>query len=104
MKNVGFVWEPIAHDSVSRIMDKYFGADVRTGNRCELFLINGVPAASMVYSAQDRRGRPIVDAFHINTGFVTMFDAGAAMRKELFKRYGTVKLDDAENKEVFLNI
>jgi hypothetical protein len=85
-------------------MDKYFGADVRAGNRCELFLINGVPAASMVYSAQDRRGRPIVDAFHINKGFVTMFDAGNAMRKELFKRHGTINLDAAENKEVFLNI
>lgn len=95
-------WKPVEDNSlVPRIMDRYFGVDVLRGKMCDLFLIEGVPAASIVY---DTRGgeHPFVEEFHANKEMMLLFDAGPCMRKGLYERYGPIDLKYTKNKDDLL--
>lgn len=81
---------------VPRLMNRYFGANVGTENDCDFFLIEGVPAASIIYNKKN--DKIIVKEFHINKGMMCLFDAGPYMRKELYNRHGSVDVKHVENK------
>jgi len=85
---------------VPGVMNRYFGANVGTENDCDLFLIEGVPAASIIYNK--RNDKTIVEEFHINKGMMCLLDAGVYMRKELYNRHGSIDLKNVENKKDLL--
>lgn len=95
-------WKTVEDDNlVPQIMHRYFGVDVRRGKNCDLFLIEGVPAASIVYDKLCGK-LPLIEEFHANKGMILLFDAGPRMRKELYRRYGPINLKDTENKDDLL--
>ena len=96
-------WENVENGNIKhQIMNKYFGKGIRQDQSCELFLIGGVPAASMIYNQTNRFDQPVVDAFYLNKGLLLMFDAGSHMRHKLYKRYHLISLQRAVNKHDFL--
>ena len=95
-------WTTIDRRSIPRIMDRYFGVDAPTGE-CDVFCVNGVPAASIVYTTP-KGSKPIVTEFHANKGLILMFDAGPLLRSTLYDRYGALEIGDAKGKEVLLGL
>jgi len=99
-----FRWEPVSDiNLVPRIGDRYFGADMRKVP-CDLFLIQGVPAACIVYEKTTKNGAPIVTECHVNKGLVMLFDAGMVMRRQLYKRYKHIEFKNATNRDAFLRV
>jgi len=98
------VWHTV-HDTalVPRILETYFGT-TDDEKPCDLFLIDGVPAASILYESVGLDGGPVVDQIHMNKGLIMMFDAGSIMRAHLFQRYVSVNLMATPNHEEFLMI
>ena len=94
-------WEPV-HDTRHSVMKNYFNVEIEPDSKCELFCIEGVPAASAVYDEMVPSGDPHVSAFYLNKGLVLMFDAGPQMRKQFFKRHPSVYMRDALNRNDFL--
>ena len=95
-------WQAVEDtDMIPRIMNRYFGVDVAT-KKCELFLIEGVPAASILYDAEDKRGKPVITQFHANKGMLLLFDAGPAMRKSLYERHGKLDTSNIDNLDALL--
>ena len=94
-------WEAIS-DTKHRVMLKYFGKSIKEYEDCELFCIEGVPAASMIYNQTNRHGDPCVSAFFFNKGLLFLFDATQNMRHTLFKRYRNIDIQYAENRNDFL--
>ena len=82
-------------------MDTYFNASVDRAQTCEIFLIDGIPAAAMLYT-ETLCDAPIVDAFIYNKGLLLMFDAGPHMRSSLYERYKGVDIKNAIGGEEFL--
>lgn len=83
-------------------MDEYFNTEITNDQRCEIFCIEGVPAASMLYKTTNANGGPVVDAFHLNKGLVLLFDAGPHMRHQLYKRHSLADIQHATNRNDFL--
>ena len=44
----------------------------------------------------------LIEEFHANKGMILLFDAGPQMRKELYRRYGSINLKHIENKNDLL--
>lgn len=82
-------------------MDTYFNVAVNHTQACEVFLIEGVPAAAMLYT-ETRYGMPVVDAFVFNKGLLLMFDVGPHMRAYLYKRYDGLVIQHAIGRTAFL--
>lgn len=94
-------WTPIEDPRLTpRIMDRYFGVSVSLGKACDLFLIEGVPAAAIIYEKSETR--PKVEEFHANKGMILLFDVGPHMRKSLYSLYGPIDLSDTMNKDDLL--
>ena len=88
-------WYTVAdHSLVPRLVKTYRDAAVGQ-TACDLFLIDGVPAACLLYDAVHVDGSPCVNAIHMNKALIMMFDAGDAMRTELIGRYGALDLVNA---------
>ena len=96
------VWQSVDSCNVPRIMDRYFGVRANTSQACELYLIEGVPSASLLYTKKDADNSPIVDEFHLNMGMLLLFDAGEDMRSKLFARHKHPDIHRALNREQFL--
>ena len=92
-----YEWSPVKYSNrIPRIMDSYFGTDVGVENKCDLFLIEGVPAASIIY---DKKGnQTIIKELHINRPMFLLFDAWSYMRKELYKHHSQINTDNIKNK------
>lgn len=90
-----------------KVLHNYFSCTTTTWQdkyqTCEVFVIEGIPAASMLYSTKNAYDSPIVDEFHLNKGLLLMYDAGARMRKTLYQRYKNVNIRYAKNRNDFLN-
>ena len=95
-------WEELDTHMKYRIIDKYFGEDIRNDENCELFCIEGIPAACMIYNQTNSRGAPVADRFHLNKAFLLLFDAGHHMRSKLYKRHPHIDLQYAENRNEFM--
>ena len=97
-------WETMKRGEwTTRIMRKFFGVEVSSKVYCDLFLIEGVPAASMLYETTTKSGTPVVTEFHINHGLVLLFDAGGTMRTQLFRRHADLRALRARNGAEFMN-
>ena len=83
-------------------MKTYFGTDVAASQQCEVFCIDGVPAASLLYNTTNAHGDPVVESFHLNKGLILMFDAGDYMRATLFERHPLTDARYARNRNDFL--
>ena len=94
-------WETLDVDKY-RVMDVYFDVKVSKNQKCDIFSIEGVPAASMVYTNIDAPDSPVVDAFYLNKALLLLFDAGAAMRTKLASRYSRVNMKNALNRNEFM--
>ena len=100
-------WEEVNYYAKNRIVKTYFEQNVDEKQNCDIFCIDGVPAACMLYknNTQDLMRQIKVDAFYINKGLILCFDAGSHMRHKLYKRH-TYFLDikEAVNRNIFLLI
>ena len=94
-------WENLKSQK-SRIIEKYFDKKISENAKCEIFCIEGVPAACMIYNKTNDFDDPVVESFFLNKGMLLMFDGGSKMRSELYKRYKNVNLRYAENRNDFL--
>ena len=97
-------WDTVAERMTKRLMHSYFNVDANTSQSCEVFLIEGVPAAAMLYTENNTHGVPIVDSFHLNRALLVLFDGGSHMRKQLYDRYKHITVRKAENRDDFLII
>ena len=80
------------------ILGRDFKDCITNRDKCDVFCIQGVPAASMVYKIDEEKG-VVVKAFYLNEGLLFLFDAGPYMRSELKKRYGE-KIDTSVAKNI----
>ena len=92
-------WE-VVNDTKFIVMDKYFGQHIEKNQKCEVFCIEGVPAASMIYTNQNKNKNPIVDAFYTNKAMLLLFDGGSHMREKLLKKYKHIDIQHAKNDKV----
>lgn len=96
-------WEAVDSSVSGRIMEKYFSANMTLNQTCELFLIEGVPSAAMLYHKNNQFGMPVVDSFHLNKGLLLLFGAASTMRRTLYRRYKHITTEHARSKCEFLN-
>lgn len=86
------------------VMDRYFGQVVKRDQQCDVFCIQGIPAASMLYTTCQDVIK--VDAFHLNEGMIVLCDAGPDMRSTFFARCAEenkrIDIRDARNRDEFL--
>jgi hypothetical protein len=97
-----FTWESVDPRIQTRILDKYFGEPIDSTQKCDIFCIEGIPAASLIYTNTTKNGDPIVDSFCLNKGLLLMFDAGKQMRTHLSGRYKNIDMQHAKNRNDFL--
>lgn len=95
-------WVSPALNTSNRVMQTYFEVELRPEQSCEIFLVEGVPAASMVFDRIDEHGAPLVEAFHLNKAMLLLFDAASHMRRLLCRRYESLDLQHATNRDEFL--
>lgn len=95
-------WTSVDPQQSRRVMDRYFGTGVLSVQACEVFLIEGVPAAAMLYTHNTTQGMPVVDSFHFNKGLLLLFDAGPSMRSLLYRRYPRLDTNSAKRRVEFL--
>lgn len=95
-------WTDVEQDMARGVMRRYFHVAVAPHQSCELFLIEGVPAASILFHQTNAHSAPIVDAFHFNLGLLLMFDAGFHMRSKLRRRHPRLDMRHAVGRSVFL--
>ena len=96
-------WEEVNDkNSASRILSEFFNVQYFSDQRCEIFCIEGLPAASMVYNSTNHLGCPVIDAFYLNKAFLLFFDAGCCMRSALYKRYQGIDIQKAANRNDFI--
>jgi hypothetical protein len=95
-------WTSVDPQQSPRVMDRYFGTEVCAAQTCEVFLIEGVPAAAMLYTSNTTHGMPVVDSFHFNKGLLLLFDAGSCMRSMLYRRYPRLNTTVASHRVDFL--
>ncbi len=96
-------WETVT-ETKEIVMLKYFEQTINTSQKCEIFCIEGVPAASMLYTDINDKKNPLVYSFHINKELIMLFDAGPYMRLTLYKRYKHIDIKNAINKNDFIII
>ena len=96
-----YQWETVHSAVAASVVRQYFHAEMDEAQACEVFTIEGVPAAAMLYTAVSD-GSPIVDAFLLNKGMLLVFDGGTAMRKLFYDRHRRPSLRNATNRNDFL--
>ena len=82
-----------------RIVGDSFGKRIKEEERCDIFYIESVPAACMVYCGGTL---PVVKAFYVKKSFIFLFDAGPCMRSKLYEKNGVLDTSHAENLNDFL--
>ena len=82
-------------------MHTFFRVELESTQSCEVFLVEGVPAASMVYEVDDGDGAPIVQAFYLNKAMLLLFDAASLMRRLLRERHDCLDMHAARNRNEF---
>ena len=97
-----FRWVDVDGSSKMRVMDRFFGTSVDSEQTCNVFLIEGVPSAAMLYTRNNTHGTPIVDSFYLNHGMLLLYDGGAAMRSSLYRRYRRISILGSSNVDEFL--
>ena len=61
-----FSWKDVEDSRmIPCLLQRHFGAR-ENATRCEIFMMDGIPAASFVYDSKDRYGKPIITRFHVN--------------------------------------
>ena len=94
-------WENVEQPMVRRVIDRYFGVEANKDHDCELFLIEGVPAAAILYRRNNKYGQPKVEEIHLNKGMLLIFNASKQMRSELYERYNNIDMSSADGFEAF---
>ena len=59
-------WEETSRRMKRRIIDKYFGENINEYDKCELFCVQGIPAACMIYNRTNSYDQPIANSFYLN--------------------------------------
>lgn len=95
-------WEHV-NASKHHIVDRFFDQTVSAEKQCEVFCIEGVPAACMIFT-HTPQGSLTAEVFHLNVAILSLFDAGAQMRSSLYKRYPRVNIRHARNRREFLTL
>ena len=88
---------------VPRIMDRYFAVNPPDKYSCDIFVIEGVPAAAILYNTTNAAGQPNVESIHLNPGLLMLFDASQQMRDSLNILYDNIDLSRARGVEAFLS-
>lgn len=96
-------WEQVTSSMVPRIMDRYFAVNPPDEYACEIFVIEGVPAAAIMYNTTNAVGHPNVESIHMNPGLLMLFDASQQMRDSLNNRYDNIDLSCAGGVDAFLS-
>lgn len=94
-------WEMV-NDTKIHVMSVYFDTNIAAEQTCEVFCIEGVPAASVIHNGTNLKGDIIVDSFHLNKGLLLLFDAGPHMRSTFYERYSRIDARQAYNRNDFL--
>lgn len=96
------LWSKVDDTMADVVVRKYFNADSKFLS-CEVFMIEGVPSACMLYKA-NASGQSDIKEFHFNESMLLMFDAGPPMRKLLRQKYKNIDISRAMNRDKFLII
>ena len=96
------VWTQVNETMSALVVHKYFGATPKSLT-CDVFLIEGVPAACVLYR-RNHTEVTVIDEIHVNKAMLLMFDAGPIMRTLLHKRHKHVDLSNSINRDEFLLI
>lgn len=103
--NVYSNWQHLPQHRAPSILHRFF--DIRVDEydeiQTELFCIEGIPAAAILFNDTNSYGDPNVSAIILNKGLILMFDAGEAMRKQLFTRHRYITLRHAHNRDFFFS-
>ena len=91
-------WTAVHETMVDHVNKKYFGINPQAGWNCDVFLIEGVPAASLLYETSENTNVTIAREFVLNKAVFLMFDAGPCMRKLLYKRHKKLDTRLCKNK------
>lgn len=94
-------WDQLTSSMVPRIMDRYFAVNPPDEYSCDIFVIEGVPAAAILYNTTNAVGQPNVESIHINPGLLMLFDASQQMRDSLNIRYDNIDLSCARGVDAF---
>ena len=95
-------WYGVDSEMVSSVMHRYFTVNITSNHSCDLFLIEGVPAAAMLYNQDEDRCVLRAQAFYLNYALLLLFDAGEQMRLQLYRRYNrTLNVQHAANLKEF---
>lgn len=96
-------WDQVTSSMVPRIMDRYFAVNPPDEYSCDIFVIEGVPAAAILYNTTNAIGQPNVESIHMNLGLLMLFDASQQMRDSLNIRYDNIDLSCARGVDAFLS-
>lgn len=91
-------WECVS-DAKNPILKKYFDAEMDTLYSLDVFCVEGVPAAAMIYCEVWQKA--FVHEFHLNKGLLMLYDAGPQMRTQLFDRHRNLVTERARNEVCF---
>lgn len=84
-----YAWETICSAPMtSRIVKRHFSAPLVQASSCDLFLVDGIPAAAILFDSCDERHTPLAKGFFLNKGLLLMFDAARDLPSEIAARYG----------------
>ena len=104
INNDEFGWQIVHKKAAPTVVDRYFSEAINAQQTCDVFCIHGVPAASLLFTRQNRHGDPVVDAFLLNRSMLQLFDAAPIMRRTLRNRYKCIDISHAKNRNEFLTI
>lgn len=84
-----YAWETICSAPMtSRIVKRHFSASLVQASSCDLFLVDGVPAAAILFDSCDEQHSALANGFFLNKGLLLMFDAARDLPSEIAARYG----------------
>lgn len=101
-RNVAGEWDVLYNSTKTNVVQAFFNEKIWDSQECEVFSIDGVPAACMVYSSYNAHNAPVVDAFFFNKGLFLLYDAGPCMRRRLFRKHSLISIQRAINRATFL--
>jgi len=101
-----FAWDNVMDVAVKqRLLHTYFDKRVHGEDPgCEIFSIDRVPAACMLFYNVDVSGSCIVHEFRMNKGLLLMFDAGHDMRRTFYERHPRAVVEGAKGFAAFNSI
>lgn len=95
-------WVTVDSEKIQYVMAHFFEVQCADRQNCDVFLVDGVPAASMTFTDKMIDGSPVVESFHLNRELLLLHDAGPAMRLLLYRRYPTIDVARADDAHAFL--